>query len=273
MSSAVKTLELLAYFSASRPEIGLSQLCRLAGRDKATTYRHLQALEAVGFVEKTALTKHYRLGPAVLQLAQTREATVPRKAGAEAVLTRLADATGETAHVSVLSGTTLYALTWCLSPRHGTRAVIDINTFPLHATASGLCTLAFGPPDLIEVAAENLQVFTPNTITTQDDLSRAVQSVRETGFGRSDRSYEVEIYSLSAPIFDQTGLLAGAVSVASVATRITPTLEHIIRDNLILAAREITRNWGGTLPQNIEAVWAQTQSTAPIPSNTLEPTS
>lgn len=258
MSSAVKTLELLSYFSTSKPEIGLSQLCRLAARDKATTYRHLQALEEVGFVEQNPSTKLYRLGPAVLQLAQTREATVPRKAGAEAALARLADATGETAHVSVLSGSTLYALTWTESPRHGIRAVIDIQTFPLHATASGLCTLAFGPADLLDIAAENMQVFTANTITTKAALERDVQSVRDTGFGRSDRSYENEIYSLSAPIFDQTGRLAGAVSVASVATRITPALERNIQENLIIASREITRNWGGTLPHSIEASWART---------------
>ena len=96
MSSATKTLELLAYFSTARPEIGLSQLYKLAQRDKATTYRHLQALEETGFVEQNPMTKQYRLGPAILQLAQTREATVPRKAGVEAPLFDLANATGET---------------------------------------------------------------------------------------------------------------------------------------------------------------------------------
>lgn len=267
MSSAAKTLDLLTYFSAAQPEIGLSQLCRLAGRDKATTYRHLQALETAGFVEQTPTTKRYRLGPAVLHLARVREATVPRKAGAKAPIARLADATGETAHVSVLSGNTVHALTWCESPKHGTRAVIDIDTFPLHATASGLCTLAFGPEGLIDIACQNMRAFTPNTATTPADLHRAVQAARDTGFGQSDRSFEAEIYSLSTPIFDQTGLLAGAVSVASVATRITPALERTIQDNLILASREITRSWGGTLPPAIEAAWARTLS------DTLEPAS
>ena len=120
-------------------------MCKLAGRDKATTYRHLQALEDAGFVEQNPTTKLYRLGPAVLQLAQTREVTVPRKAGAEAALMELAEATGETSHVSVLSGTTVYALTSCESPRHSTRAIIDIQTFPLHATASGLVRTGLWP--------------------------------------------------------------------------------------------------------------------------------
>ena len=257
LSSAAKTLELLAYFSTTRPEIGLSQLCKLAKRDKATTYRHLQALEKTGFIEKNPITKQYRLGPAVLQLAQTREATVPRKAGVQAPLFDLADATGETSHVTVLSGTTVYELMSCDSPKHGTRAIIDIQTFPLHATASGLCALAFGPEMLMDVALNELQSFTDTTATTSKDLDALVEAIRNTGFGRADRSFEDEVQGLSAPIFDQTGHFAGAVSVASVAARFTPDLERIIKTQLVIAARQISNNWGGTVPAHIETIWAK----------------
>ena len=257
LSSTAKTLELLAYFSTTRPEIGLSQLCKLAKRDKATTHRHLQALEKTGFVEKNPITKQYRLGPAVLQLAQTREATVPRKAGVQAPLFDLADATGETSHVTVLSGTTVYELMSCDSPKHGTRAIIDIQTFPLHATASGLCALAFGPEALIDVALNELQPFTRTTATTSEDLHTMVEAIRNTGFGRADRSFEDDVQGLSAPIFDQTGHFSGAVSVASVAARFTPDLERIIKTQLVITARQISNNWGGTVPAQIKAIWAK----------------
>ncbi|WP_299081757.1 IclR family transcriptional regulator [uncultured Ruegeria sp.] len=256
MSSATKTLELLNHFTTDRPEIGLSQLCRLAGRDKATTYRHLQALEMAGFVEQNPLSKQYRLGPVVLHLAHVREATVPRKASARAALVALSDATGETAHVTVLSGKTLYALDDCESPRHGIRAVVDINVFPLHATASGICALAFGPDELFDFAVTKLEKFTDTTPSTADELSELISSARETGLGRGNQSFEVEILGLAAPVFDHTGLLAGAVSVASVASRFTSELEQVTKSELIVAAREISRNWGGTLPSHIEAAWA-----------------
>ncbi|KPA22933.1 Transcriptional regulator KdgR [Shimia sp. SK013] len=261
MSSATKALKLLSYFSTARPEIGLTQLCRIAGRDKATTYRHLQALETAGFVEQNPLTKHYRLGPAVMQLAQIREATVPRKASAKSALAALADATGETAHVTVLSGTTLYGLCDCESPRHGTRAVIDISIFPLHATASGQCSVAFGDPSLLEAAVANLEGFTASTPTTHSDLAALIETARETGFACANQSYESEIQGIAAPIFDHTGHLAGAVAVASVASRHTAELEHTIKSELITAAREITRNWGGKIPTQIEAVWAKSDTT------------
>lgn len=260
MSSTAKALALLSQFSPALPEIGLSQLCRLAGRDKATTYRQLQALESVGFVEQNPETKQYRLGPALMQLAQVREATVPRKDGALPALMALADATGETSHATVLSGSTLYALVSCESPRHATRAVVDIDTFPLHATASGICSLAFGPDILMEVAISKLERFTANTPTTKDELNALLDTVRASGFGRANQTYETEIQGISAPIFDQTGAFAGAVSVASVASRFTPELELKIKKKLIDASREITRNWGGTLPAHVEAAWANSLS-------------
>ena len=269
LSSVVKTLQLLTYFSASKPEIGLSALFRLAKRDKATTHRHLQALEEAGFVEQNPLTREYRLGPGLLQLAQTRELTVPRKESAMPVLRELAEKTGETTHASVLSGTAVFALASCESTQHSTRVVIDLNKFPLHATASGLSILAFGPTDLLEVAANNLETFTSHTVNSKASLEESVQSVRKTGFGRTIRSFEDEVSSLAAPVFDETGNLAGAVSVACVATRFSPDLERKCQEHLITASHDLTRGWGGTVPEQIEAIWAATLKN----SNALDPTS
>jgi DNA-binding IclR family transcriptional regulator len=260
MSSASKALELLSLFSQVHPEIGLSEMCRLAKRDKATTYRHLQALEKAGFVEQTPTSKHYRLGPALLQLGSMREATVPRKAGAQAALKALTEATGETVHVSVLSGLTVFPLMSLESPKHSTRAVIDVQKFPLHATASGICAVAFGPDELFDEACENLEIFTDQTPTTPDALMALVTLARETGFGQSGGRFEKDINSLSAPVFDQTGQLAGAVSVASVASRFTPDLEAIITSELITASRDITKSWGGNIPSAIEKAWSNTMA-------------
>lgn len=269
MSSVTKAIDLLYHFSATQPEIGLSQLCRLANRNKATTYRQLQALVTTGFIEKNPLTKQYRLGPALLRLAHTREATVPRKAGAESAISKLADVTGETSHVSVLSGTTVYALTSRESQKHSTRAVIDLDTFPLHATASGLCALAFGPEFLMNSALNDLASFTQTTVTNLEELEKSIQAIRTSGFGRANRSFDADIDSLSAPLFDQTGHFAGAVSVACLTTRFTPTLEKVIKEQLKITSREITHNWGGFIPNKIEGLWVKSLTS----TNVLETTS
>lgn len=264
MSSATKTLKLLEFFSPGRPTIGLSQFCKLAKRDKATTYRHLQALEEAGFVEQNETTKQYRLGPALLQLAHMRELTVPRKVSSQAALSSLSNVTGETAHVTVLSGNKVYPLLDCESPKHSTRAIIDLSLFPLHATASGLCALAFGPENLMDFAVDRMEAFTPTTVVSIDDLRRSVAKVRETGFANSNRGYEHDIQGVSCPIFDSTAKYAGAVSVACVASRFTPELEHLVKQQLIIASREITHNWGGLMPADIEKLWTKSMSQPPV---------
>jgi DNA-binding IclR family transcriptional regulator len=258
MSSVSNAIELMTFFSATRPEIGLSEMRRLAGRDKATTYRHLQALQSAGFIEQNPETKNYRLGPALLQLAQLREQTVPRKAAARAAIQTLANVTGETTHVSVMSGSTLYALDSCESEKHSTRAIIDITIFPLHATASGLCALAFGSADLVGLAQAELKQFTASTPMTEEALASAVAHARQSGFSRSMGTFEADIYSMSAPLFDQDGHFAGSVSVASVATRFDDALERTIMEGLVAASKEITRNWGGRIPPHLIDRWDAT---------------
>ena len=267
MSSAAKALTLLQHFSTARPEIGLSQLCRIAGRDKATTYRHLQALEGAGFIEQNPATRAYRLGPAVMQLARVREATVPRKNAALPALRALAETTGETAHVTVLSGGALYGLAECESPLHGIRAVIDLDVFPLHATASGICALAFGPETLMEAARADATAFTAATPTDAAALARTVAEARRSGFGSADGTYEEEIRGLAAPVFDHSGHFAGAVAVACVAARFSPDLRRTILSELVIAAREISHGWGGTPPAGIETAWARSLG----PTTALEP--
>jgi len=256
MTTTEKTLDLLAYFSIARQEIGLTEFSRLAGRNKATTYRYLQSLENAGFVEKNPLTRRFRLGPAVLQLAQLREETVPRKEGAAEALKQLAELTGETAHVSVLSGMTLYSLDANESPEHVIRATADVQTLPLHATAAGICALAFGPKPLTNFAKQNMCRFTSSTAVTEQQLDDEIKQAKSIGFGHSDGGFVDDICGLAAPIYDHTGLLTGTVSVASVAMRFTPDSKHNIMQGLMTASREISQNWGGVVPDEIEACWA-----------------
>ena len=78
----------------------------------------------------------------------------------------------------------------------------------------------------MEAGLADLTSFTQKTATTPQMLRETIQAIRQTGFGGARHTYEAEVVGLSTPLFDQTGQFAGAVSVASVATRFTPALEH-----------------------------------------------
>lgn len=263
MSVVVKAFELLHLFTADRPELGLSELHRLAGRDKATTFRHLAALESVGLLERNPATRAYRIGPAVIRLARLREAGMPRREVAAAALDRLAALTGETAHASALAGTTLLSLVVRESDLHSNRVVIRETELPLHATASGLAVLAFGPPALRAAALDRAERFTEATLVTAPALDAAIAAARAEGFSVSAQGFEAGVHGTAAPVFDETGTAAGAVAVAAPASRMTPALSRTIRQGLARAAREITEGWGGTVPAALETTWARQTALVP----------
>ncbi|NJO36356.1 MAG: helix-turn-helix domain-containing protein [Rhizobiales bacterium] len=144
MGTITKALDLLNVFSRSNPELGLGDVVRLTGRDKATVHRHLVELQQNGFLEQHPKTRAYRLGPALLRLSGVREATHPFRQLIRPVVTQLADQVGELAHASLLQGTRLSPAFHADPERHGTRVRFDeAEMLPLHATSSGLAVLAF----------------------------------------------------------------------------------------------------------------------------------
>ena len=101
MKTVDKAFSVLDQFSLTRTEIGLSELSRMAGLDKAATRRLLVAMGKHGFIEQSAETRKYRLGHGFLRLARIREATVPVIQAAQEAVDWLMQETNETAHASL----------------------------------------------------------------------------------------------------------------------------------------------------------------------------
>lgn len=261
MSTISRAVELMDHFTQKSPEIGLSEMCRLSGRDKATCYRHLVALESVGLLEQNPANRKYRIGTAVLRWAVQREAAMPRRQILQSVLPQLAEATGETAHCSILERGQLWALMHHESNRHSTRVVMGNQTLPFHATASGMAVLAFSDPAFVTAQTRALPQFTAETVTDPVVIAASLTQIRQHGIAASAEGFEAGVHSLAAPVFDDSGAVAGAVAIAAVAARMTPMLQTQARAELIRAAQTITASWGGTLPAALASVWAAAPQT------------
>ena len=104
MGTITKALSLLNQFSRQRPEIGLIEMTKITGRDKATVHRHLSELTENGFLEQNAVSRLYRLGPAILRLASVRETNHPIRRILRPIVEEAAETIGELAHFSLLQG-------------------------------------------------------------------------------------------------------------------------------------------------------------------------
>lgn len=255
MQTVDKAMKLLGYFSAAEPEIGLSELARLASFDKAATRRFLVALANHGFIEQDHDTRKYRLGPAFLRLARIREATRPLARTVQRAIDELSQVMGETAHGSMLSGERL-SIIGVAEPQRPTRVSVDASQpLPLHATASGIACLAFLGEEAARqiIGALPLRKYTGHTCASKRDLKVLLGETRERGYSKAVRTFDDDVISIAAPIFDATGTVTGALSVASIASRFSSESERDIAPRVLKAAAGVTEATGGTIHPAIAA--------------------
>jgi len=251
MSTVDKALDLLNLFTETAPEVGLSDLARRAGRDKATVYRAISALERHGLVEQDKRTRLYHLGPALLRLSNVREAAFPVERVARAIVERLAEASNETAHLTHIEPGGLATICYVEASTHGTRVHIEPSELlPLHATASGLAYLAFTDAEHVDEAlADAMKRYTDLTLTDPARIRDALPAIRARGYATADQAFEREVFGIAAPVFNRSGDVCGAVAVATPTSRMTGALEQRIASAARNAAMEVTKAWGGRPPR------------------------
>lgn len=259
MSSTVaKALSLLNYFSEAEPEIGLSELARRSGVDKATVHRMLVVMCDHGLLEKRGDARLYRLGAGVLRLSRVRETAFPVSSVMQHSLDALSAEIGETAHGSLVSGRALATVGISEANRGSRVSLVAGEILPMHSTASGLVVLAYSGPDDVERAlADNLAAKTTRTITDPSILRARLELVRLSGFAEADQTNEDDVYGIAVPIFDRDHAPAGAIAVAVPAHRMTNDLRHQIIAALFAEAGKLNLALGGRAPAAFTAAVAR----------------
>lgn len=262
MGTTSKALSLLDFFTLQRPLMGLSELARLSGTNKATCFRLMSELVEHGLAEQVPTTKEYRIGPAVLRLAALREATVPTREAAMPLLQALAVETGETAHMSHLVAGRLVTLAFAYSSTHGMKVMMeDADVLPFHATSSGSAVLAFLPADQVDaILSQPLAAMTEATPQDVAQVRARIEAARLRGWAETENTYETDVASVAVPLFDAQGAVQGAVAVAAPAIRMTDDSRAAILRATITSARELITLWGGVLPPGLDALWRKAQA-------------
>src|SRR5690242_14450324 len=103
VSAVRKALAILSTFTVFQPEWSLSALARRLHLPKSTTHNLLRTLQTFDLVQQDRERRAYRLGPRALEMGLTFSQSSEVLAQARPVLRRLAQSTGETVKLGVLS--------------------------------------------------------------------------------------------------------------------------------------------------------------------------
>jgi IclR family transcriptional regulator, acetate operon repressor len=209
------SLRLLERLASSREAIGVSDLAREFEASKATVYRHLRALVLHGFVHQDAATARYSAGIKLFVLGERLRERFDILAVARDDLAQLRDQTGQPATLTTL----VEGQVVVLEVLQG-NALVNFGTQPgtildLHASAHGKVSLAFGPPSLLQQClAKPRKAWTSRTIRSPTALERTITQVRAQGWATAPNQVLEGVNGLAAPVFNHSGIYAGAVAIA-----------------------------------------------------------
>ncbi|MBU2983149.1 IclR family transcriptional regulator [Lentibacter algarum] len=241
MKTVDKAMLLLRQFSLESLEIGLNELARLTGQDKAVTRRLLVSLVKHGFIEQNPETRKYSLGHGFLSLARLREATVPMVKATQIVVQWLCTKSNETAHVGIPGAERMTTAAYALPSRGNVINLRPAETYPYHASSSGLAFLSFCSEStrmrLLELEREKLTRF---TLTDDDALAAFFEETRQRGYSFSRNTVEDGVCSVAMPFFTDGNDPAGTISIAVPDLKMNPDREA-----------ELTR-WLGAAVEQLE---------------------
>lgn len=220
----------------------LTELARHVRIHKSTAHGILETLARRGFVTRDAVTKRYRLGPALAALGHAAAVGTDLAALARPHLIRLQRLSGETVILHAREGAGSVILASEESPHELRVSARPGHRLPPTAGAVAKVLLAFGsrtPPPL----PAQLPAFTPRTIGSRARYLAELRRVRAAGVAYDDMEYLPGVRAVSAPVFlgdDPSGGAIAALSIVGVAARISPADLRALAQPLKTAARALS---------------------------------
>jgi DNA-binding IclR family transcriptional regulator len=210
-------LRILAEFTAREPVLGAPELSKRIGIPRTTTFRLLQTLEALGFLERVNGDRHFRLGVAVLRLGFEYLSSLELTDVGTPILERLRDATGLSTHLLIrdLRDVVFVAKAQTHDPMFSSVKVHVGTRLPAHATVHGQVLMGdLSYEELRQLYPEpQLERFTDRTPATVEELNERVRESAALGYAVSEASFERGISVVTAPVRDQSSRIVAALTV------------------------------------------------------------
>jgi DNA-binding IclR family transcriptional regulator len=208
---------ILKAFSATTPSLGVTELAQRLGLHKSTVHRLLATLEHEGFVVQDAEGGRYRLGLQLFELGSLVVNSMELQKVARGYLEEVHRACGETVHLAILDEGEVVYIDKIESTRQLRMHSLIGRRSPAHCTGLGKVLLAWLPaPVLDQIIRRGLRTYTSRTISSPETLRNHLALVRQRGYAIDDGEHEELIRCAAAPVFDHTGQVVAAVSIASV---------------------------------------------------------
>lgn len=216
----------LAILSAlgDRPNgASVTEVSREVGLAVSTTHRLLRIAIDAGFAEFDSVTKQYRLGTRIFELAHKATGAMSMAEAARPVMRTLSRTTGETVQMAISSrGRALFLEKVWTEQAVGIRGAIG-DSEPMHLTSTGKILLAHMDPrerDTV-LGSGPLATTTPNSISDRAALEAHLEQAATDDYAVADEEFDAGVRAIAVPIRDGRGLLRAALCISAPAFRVS----------------------------------------------------
>lgn len=247
VQSLAKGLRILDMFTVSQPNLSVSDLVRMCGYPRATTYRLVRTLESERYLVLNPATGRYQIGLAATALLYSLKEPSNLVLALHPFLEALADQFGESASLAIdvhgdplmidSASSAFNAHTLSIGPGR----VVDAGT----STAPGKLFLAYKGPEHWKAAlARPLRRRTPRTIVDADAFMAELERVLADGVAYDEEEHFVGLCAVAAPVWDGTGNLVAAAIIQTVAERFREERGRLLAEALKSSALRMSSALG-----------------------------
>ncbi|WZV79179.1 IclR family transcriptional regulator [Burkholderia pseudomallei] len=208
-------LRILSEFSAREPVLSAPELSKRIGIPRTTTFRLLQTLEALGFIERANGDRHFRLGIGVLRLGFEYLNSLELTDLGAPVLERLRDAAGLSTHLLIRDrrDVVFVAKAQSNAPMFGSVKVHVGTRLPAHATVHGHVLMGDLTRDAMRqlYPEKRLEAFTEHARDRRRTV-RARAPLRASRLRAQRRGVRGGISAVTAPVRDHSGSIVAAIT-------------------------------------------------------------
>ena len=217
-----RAVDILQVLSEDSRELAAGEVAERLSLHKSTIHRLLSVLDQHRLIRRNAETGRYTLGLRLFEFGTRAVRGLQLRDQAQPHLDQLARETGETAHICVLDNLEMVSLAYAEGPRSLRMPATVGRRTPAYCSAVGKAMLAFLPESALdEVLARPVQACTEKTLVTRTELLADLRQVRIRGYSVDNEEIEKGLRCVGGPVWNYTGEVVAAISVAGPAFRIT----------------------------------------------------
>ena len=244
--SIQRAAKILSLFSYTQPLLGVSRIAKELNLPVGTVHGLIRTLETEGFMAQDRRTRKYRLGMRLHELGSMHLATLELNQKATIPLSYLSRDTGLVGRLGVLERDVL-VVTLDTSPLgNGSVAPYVGAAAPAYCTSMGRAILAFMPVEEAKAHLERVKLvkYTHRTLADPKALLAELAETKKRGYSLSKEEFLLNLESIGAPIFDETGGVCGALSLNGEPQRISRGDLPALARKVLNMASEISRYIG-----------------------------